>query len=67
MDRLIRIQFKICIVMWIMNTALLGSIAELMFVAWAVFTGIAYLIFTLKGHRFIGKVEPLELSTQSSS
>ena len=53
--------------MWIMNTALLGSIAELMFVAWAVFTGIAYLIFTLKGHRFIGKVEPLELSTQSSS
>ncbi|MFC2027588.1 hypothetical protein ACFLU3_02760 [Chloroflexota bacterium] len=57
-DTLMRIQITLCVVMGIMHTFLLGIVALYLFLLWSVFTGIVYLTFTLKGHRFVGQFKP---------
>ncbi len=57
-DTLMRIQIIVCVVMGIMHTFILGVVALYLFLLWSVFTGIVYLTFSLKGHRFVGQLKP---------
>ncbi|TFG30759.1 MAG: hypothetical protein EU532_00265 [Promethearchaeota archaeon] len=53
---LLKVQIVICLVMGFVLIFIIGIIALYLFILWSIFTGIIYIIFAIKGKRFIGIV-----------
>jgi len=55
-DILLKVQIALCLVMGIILIFIIGIIALYLFILWSVLTGIIYIIFAIKGRRFIGVI-----------
>ena len=60
-DILLKVQIVICLIMGIFLIFIIGIIVLYLFIVWSVLTGILYIIFAIKGKKFIGIIKSNEL------
>ena len=56
-DILLKVQIVLCLVMGMILIFIIGIIVLYLFILWSVFTGILYIIFAIKGKKFIGIIK----------